>query len=142
MAVSGSPSVRPARDYVANVMVDFMPMKSFAADPLVLTEGDGVRVRDVDGKWYLDGLSGTFCLSLGHGNAAVIEAATRQLSRLVMAAPTMATNDRSLELAKSVLELVPDRFSHLKWAAGGSEAIEAALKMARQFQKQANDPRK
>jgi adenosylmethionine-8-amino-7-oxononanoate aminotransferase len=123
-------------------MVDFMPMRSFSADPLILTEGDGVRVRDIDGRWYLDGLSGTFCLSLGHGNAAVIEAATRQLSRLVMAAPTMATSDRSLELARMLLTIVPERYTHLKWASGGSEAIEAAIKMTRQFQKQANDPRK
>jgi adenosylmethionine-8-amino-7-oxononanoate aminotransferase len=123
-------------------MVDFTQMQAFSEDPLVLTEGDGIRVRDVDGRWYIDGLSGTFCMSLGHGNARVVEAATRQLSRLALAAPTMATSDRSLELARELLALLPSQYTTLKWGSGGSEAIEAAIKMARQFHRQAGDPRK
>ena len=88
-------------------MIDFTQMKAFSEDPLILTEGDGIRVRDVDGRWYIDGLSGTFCMSLGHGNARVVEAASKQLSRLALAAPTMATSDRSLELARELLALLP-----------------------------------
>jgi adenosylmethionine-8-amino-7-oxononanoate aminotransferase len=123
-------------------MVDFTQMEAFSEDPLILTEGDGIRVRDVDGRSYIDGLSGTFCLSLGHGNARVIEAATSQLSRLALAAPTMATSDRSLELARELLALLPSRYTTLKWGSGGSEAVEAAIKMARQFHRQAGDGRK
>ena len=121
-------------------MIDFTQMKAFSEDPLILT--DRIRVRDVDGRWYIDGLSGTFCMSLGHGNARIVEAATRQLSRLALAAPTMATSDRSLELARELLALLPPRYTTLKWGSGGSEAIEAAIKMARQFHRQAGDPRK
>ena len=127
---------------VGRVMIDFTQMKAFSEDPLILTEGDGIRVRDVDGRWYIDGLSGTFCMSLGHGNARVVEAATKQLSRLALAAPTMATSDRSLELARELLALLPPRYTTLKWGSGGSEAVEAAIKMARQFHRQAGDPRK
>jgi adenosylmethionine-8-amino-7-oxononanoate aminotransferase len=123
-------------------MIDFTQMQAFSEDPLILTEGNGIRVRDVDGRSYIDGLSGTFCLSLGHGNARVVEAATRQLSRLALAAPTMATSDRSLELAQALLALLPPRYTTLKWGSGGSEAVEAAIKMARQFHRQAGDPRK
>ena len=123
-------------------MIDFTQMQAFSEDPLILTEGDGIRVRDVDGRWYIDGLSGTFCMSLGHGNARVVEAASKQLSRLALAAPTMATSDRSLELARELLALLPPRYTTLKWGSGGSEAIEAAIKMARQFHRQAGDPRK
>jgi 4-aminobutyrate--pyruvate transaminase len=94
---------------VARVMVDFTQMKAFSEDPLILSEGDGIRVRDVDGRSYIDGLSGTFCLSLGHGNARVVEAASAQLSRLALAAPTMATSDRSLELARELLETSRER---------------------------------
>jgi adenosylmethionine-8-amino-7-oxononanoate aminotransferase len=133
---------RERREDVARVMIDFTQMKSFSDDPLILTEGDGIRVRDVDGRWYIDGLSGTFCLSLGHGNARVIEAATAQLGRLALAAPTMATSDRSLELARELLGMLPPQYTTLKWGSGGSEAIEAAIKMARQFHRQAGDPRK
>ena len=123
-------------------MIDFTQMKAFSEDPLILTEGDGIRVRDVDGRWYIDGLSGTFCMSLGHGNARVVEAASKQLSRLALAAPTMATSDRSLELARELLALLPPQYTTLKWGSGGSEAVEAAIKMARQFHRQAGDPRK
>jgi adenosylmethionine-8-amino-7-oxononanoate aminotransferase len=123
-------------------MIDFTQMKSFSEDPLILAEGNGIRVRDVEGRWYIDGLSGTFCLSLGHGNARVVEAATTQLSRLALAAPTMATSDRSLELARELLALLPPQYTTLKWGSGGSEAVEAAIKMARQFHRQAGEPRK
>jgi adenosylmethionine-8-amino-7-oxononanoate aminotransferase len=123
-------------------MIDFTQMQAFSEDPLILTEGDGIRVRDVDGRSYIDGLSGTFCMSLGHGNARIVEAATRQLSRLALAAPTMATSDRSLELARELLALLPPQYTTLKWGSGGSEAVEAAIKMARQFHRQAGDPRK
>jgi adenosylmethionine-8-amino-7-oxononanoate aminotransferase len=123
-------------------MVDFTQMKSFSEDPLILTEADGIRVRDADGRWYIDGLSGTFCMSLGHGNTRIVEAAARQLSRLALAAPTMATSDRSLELARELLGLLPPQYTTLKWGGGGSEAVEAAIKMARQFHRQAGDPRK
>jgi adenosylmethionine-8-amino-7-oxononanoate aminotransferase len=119
------------------VMVDFTQMKAFAEDPLVLTEGDGIRVRDIDGRSYIDGLSGTFCLSLGHGNARVVEAASAQLGRLALAAPTMATSDRSLELARELLALLPSRYTTLKWGSDGSGAVEAAIKMARQFHRHA-----
>jgi len=80
-------------DYAGRIMVDFMSMKSFSENPLILTEGDGIRVRDEDGKWYFDGLSRTFCLSLGHGNPRVVKAGQDQLARLAMAAPTLATSD-------------------------------------------------
>jgi adenosylmethionine-8-amino-7-oxononanoate aminotransferase len=130
------------RDDVGRVMVDFTQMKAFSEDPLILAEGDGIRVRDVDGRSYIDGLSGTFCMSLGHGNARIVEAATKQLSRLALAAPTMATSDRSLELARELLALLPSQYTTLKWGSGGSEAVEAAIKMARQFHRQAGDPRK
>jgi adenosylmethionine-8-amino-7-oxononanoate aminotransferase len=129
-------------DDVGRVMVDFTQMKAFSEDPLILTEGDGIRVRDVDGRWYIDGLSGTFCMSVGHGNARVVEAVTTQLSRLALAAPTMATSDRSLELARELLALLPSQYTTLKWGSGGSEAVEAAIKMARQFHRQAGDPSK
>jgi len=123
-------------------MVDFMQMKTFAEDPLILTEGDGIWVTDVDGKRYIDGISGTFCLSLGHGNSAIIEAAQKQMRRLVMAAPTMATSDRHLELAKALMDITPPQYTKMKILSGGSEVVEAAIKMARQYHKQTGAPTK
>jgi adenosylmethionine-8-amino-7-oxononanoate aminotransferase len=123
-------------DDVRTTMVDFMQMKSFAEDPLVLTAGEGIRVIDVEGHRYIDGLSGTFCASLGHGNAVLADAGAAQLRRLAMAAPTMATNDRALELIDRLLGLLPERYSVVKLLSGGSEATESAMKIARQYHKQ------
>jgi len=125
------------QDRVARTMVDFAQMKAFAEDPLVLTSGDGIRVTDVEGRTFIDGLSGTFCAALGHGNERVADAGAAQLRRLAMAAPTMATNDRALELIDVVLGLLPtDRYSVVKLFSGGSEATENAMKIARQYHKQ------
>ena len=124
------------KDLVRHIMVDFTQMKTFAQDPLVLTSGDGIWVTDIDGNRYIDGLSGTFCLSLGHNNRALIEAGSRQLERLSMATPTMGTSDRALELAELLLEITPPAYTTMKILSGGSEATEAAIKMARQHHRQ------
>jgi adenosylmethionine-8-amino-7-oxononanoate aminotransferase len=117
-------------------MVDFMQMKSFARDPLILAEGSGIYVTDIDGRRFIDGLSGTFCANLGHGNQALADAGSEQLHRLAMACPTLATNDRALELIQLILGLLPPQYSVIKLLSGGSEATEAAMKLARQYHKQ------
>jgi len=108
VAVAGSRCDGPeeetkVQEAVSRTMVDFMQMKSFSEDPLVLTSGEGIRVVDVEGRRYIDGLSGTFCAALGHGNGELADAGAAQLHRLAMAAPTMATNDRALELIDELL---------------------------------------
>lgn len=121
---------------VPRIMVDFVQMKAFAADPLILEEGDGIRVRDVDGRWYIDGLSGVFVSALGHRNQRVIQAVTEQLNRLAFGAPLYATNPPALRLAKLLTEIAPPGFSTVKFFSGGSEANEAAFKLARQYHAQ------
>jgi adenosylmethionine-8-amino-7-oxononanoate aminotransferase len=95
------------KDLARHIMIDFLPMKDFAENPLILTEGRGIHVTDVDGKRYIDGLSGTFCVNLGHGNKALAEAAARQYERLALAIPTLGTSDRALEMVKALLDLMP-----------------------------------
>ncbi|HEX8940714.1 MAG TPA: aspartate aminotransferase family protein [Candidatus Limnocylindrales bacterium] len=124
------------QERVTRTMVDFTQMKSFAQDPLVLVEGHGIRVVDAEGRRYIDGLSGTFCAGLGHGDRALVEAGAAQLARLAMAAPTLATNDRALELVDVLLRLLPERYGVVKLLSGGSEATENAMKLARQYHKQ------
>jgi len=130
------------KELARHIMVDFTQMKSFSEDPLILTEGDGIWVTDVDGRRYMDGLSGTFCVNLGHNNRALIEAGSQQLGRLAMAAPTLGTSDRALELANLILEITPSSFTTMKLLSGGSEATEAAIKMARQYHRQSGQASK
>jgi adenosylmethionine-8-amino-7-oxononanoate aminotransferase len=130
------------KEVARHIMVDFLPMKTFAEDPLILTEGRGIYVTDVDGKRYIDGLSGTFCVNLGHGNRALAEAGARQMERLALACPTLGTSDRALELTQKLLEITPPQYTTVKLLSGGSEVTEAAIKMARQYHKQTGAPTK
>ena len=133
-------SVSELRDLTRHIFVDLNQMKRFSVDPLILVEGDGVRVTDYEGKTYLDGLAGVFTVSVGHGNRAVIDAMDEQLRRLSFASPVMATNDRALELASELMRLAGGRVSVVKQFGGGSEATEAAMKMARQYHRQTGSP--
>ena len=130
------------KELASRIMVDFLPMKDFAENPLILTEGRGIYVTDADGKRYIDGLSGTFCVNLGHGNRALAEAGARQLERLALACPTLGTSDRALELIRALLDILPRQYTTVKLLSGGSEVTEAAIKMARQYHKQAGTPTK
>ena len=126
----------------ARVMVDFTQMKSFGQDPLILERGEGIRVTDVFGQTYIDGLSGVFTVNLGHGVQELIDVAAEQARKIAFTAPTMATNPPALRLADLLIGITPEQYTTVKFFTGGSEANEAAIKLARQFWLQAGHPRK
>jgi adenosylmethionine-8-amino-7-oxononanoate aminotransferase len=119
-----------------------MQMQEFAKDPLIFTEARGSRLITADGREFIDGLSGVFVTSLGQGNQAVITAMTEQLKRLSFAPPLHGTTPPALELTQLLLRLAPDGVTAVKLLSGGSEATEAAMKMARQYHRQTGNPRK
>jgi adenosylmethionine-8-amino-7-oxononanoate aminotransferase len=123
-------------------MVDFNQMKSFGQNPLILESGKGIRVTDVFGKTYIDGLSGVFTVNLGHGIEELVEVAAEQGRRISFTAPTMATNPAALRLADLLIQITPPQYTTVKFFSGGSEATEAAIKLSRQFWMQAGHPRK
>jgi len=124
------------------IVLDFTQMKAFAQDPFVFAEGDGIWLTDVDGKRYIDGLSGVFVNSLGYRNRAMIDAIVAQLEKLHFAPPLHGTTTIAVELVKALLEFAPSGMGAVKLLSGGSEATEAAMKMARQYHKQSGHPRK
>ena len=126
----------------ARVMVDFTQMKSFGQDPLILERGEGIRVTDVFGQTYIDGLSGVFTVNLGHGLQELIDVAAAQARQIAFTAPTMATNPPALRLADLLIQITPPQYTTVKFFTGGSEANEAAIKLARQYWMQAGHPRK
>jgi adenosylmethionine-8-amino-7-oxononanoate aminotransferase len=136
MATKSPTSAQTLRDLTKHVMVDFVQMKNFSADPLIMVEGDGVYLIDDRGQRYMDGLSGVFSVSLGHGNEEIVDAIAAQLRKLAFASPIMTTNDRALELASRLIELAGGRYSVFKQFCSGSEATEAAMKLARQYHRQ------
>jgi adenosylmethionine-8-amino-7-oxononanoate aminotransferase len=128
------------RELTRHVMVDFNQMKTFSSAPLIIVEGDGIRLTDDRGRRYVDGLSGVFAVSLGHRNREIIDAIVAQHGRLSFSSPIMTTTDRALELARELIRISGGRFDVVKQLSSGSEATEAALKMARQYHRQSGSP--
>lgn len=129
-------------DLLARQILDFRQMQTFAEDPFIVVEGEGLSVTDHRGKQYLDGLSGVFVNSVGHRNRAVIGAMAEQLHTLAFAPPLAGTNPVALELTRELLRFIGNGFGAVKLLSGGSEATEAAMKMARQYHKQTGHPHK
>jgi adenosylmethionine-8-amino-7-oxononanoate aminotransferase len=125
-----------------HMFLDFMQMKEFSKDPIVMRGAKGVWYEDINGKKYIDGISGIFTVNIGHGNRRVIDAMKDQLEQIAFAPPLHSTNVRALELAKLVSSVTPGDLHTLKFFSGGSEATEAAMKLARQYHKQTGNPTK
>jgi adenosylmethionine-8-amino-7-oxononanoate aminotransferase len=129
-------------DELPYLLIDFKQMKAFAADPIVMARAEGVRYYDVDGKCYLDCVSGIFVAALGHGHPRVIEAVTRQLNTLTFAPPLHATSTTALELVSLLRSVTPPGLKTVKLFCGGSEAVESAIKFTLQYFRQTGRPAK
>jgi adenosylmethionine-8-amino-7-oxononanoate aminotransferase len=117
-------------------------MKEFTKRPLVMDRADGVRYWDVNGKEYLDALSGIYVVNVGHNNRRVIEAVREQYDRLTFSPPMHGTNAVAVQLANLLAEIAPGDLDTVKFECGGSEVTEAAIKMARQYHQLTGNPRK
>lgn len=99
------------------------------AEPLVLTEGEGVRVRDPEGHEYLDLFSGILTTSVGHCNPRVVDAVTRQAKKLGHVSTLYAT-EIQVEAARKIADIAPGALKRTFFSNSGTEAIETALMMA------------
>jgi adenosylmethionine-8-amino-7-oxononanoate aminotransferase len=99
----------------------------------VAVAGDGVYVYDREGRRYLDASGGAAVSCLGHSDRAVIEAITRQLESLPYAHTSFFTNEPMEALADALIASAPKPLDRVYFTSGGSEAMEAALKLARQY---------
>ena len=99
----------------------------------VAVRGDGAYLVDADGKRYLDASGGAAVSCLGHSDRAVIEAIQRQLDVLPYAHTSFFSNGPMEQLADVLVERSAGAFDKVYFVSGGSEAIEAALKLARQY---------
>jgi adenosylmethionine-8-amino-7-oxononanoate aminotransferase len=125
-----------------HIVLDFRQMKAFIDKPLIIARADGVYYEDVQGKRYLDGISGIFVVNVGHNNQRVLDAMRAQMERMTFSPPLHATNPAAVELANLVASVTPGDLNTVKLFSGGSEANEAAIKMARQYHRQTGNPLK
>ena len=102
-------------------------------DMPVAVSGKGITLTDSQGKTYLDASGGAAVSCLGHGHPDVIAAMHRQLDQLAYAHTSFFTTAVAEELADTLIDTAPSGMSNVYFVSGGSEAVEAALKMARQY---------
>jgi len=102
--------------------------------------GEGAYLYDRDGKRYLDASGGAAVSCLGHSDRAVIEAIQRQLERLPFAHTSFFSNEPMEALADALIARAPKSFDKVYFVSGGSEAVEAALKLARQYFVEKGEP--
>jgi adenosylmethionine-8-amino-7-oxononanoate aminotransferase len=105
----------------------------------VITRGDGCYVYDQHGKRYLDGLSALFCVNAGHGRAELGEAAARQVKELGFFTNWSYAHPVAIELAERIASLAPGDLNRVFFTSGGSEAVESAWKLARQYHRMNGD---
>mgnify|MGYP003349989114 FL=1 len=106
---------------------------SESADIPVIVRGEGPYVFDAQGNRYLDGLSGLFTSSLGHGRRDIAEAAAKQMVELEYFPLWTYAHPRAIELAEKLATLAPGDLNRVFFTTGGGEAVESAWKMARQY---------
>jgi adenosylmethionine-8-amino-7-oxononanoate aminotransferase len=99
----------------------------------IIARGKGCRVWDAHGKGYLDALSGLFTVQLGHGRDELAAAAQQQASTLEYFPIWSYAHPPAIELAAKLAELAPGDLDRVFFTTGGSEAVESAWKLARQY---------
>ena len=106
----------------------------------VIERGEGAYVYDTNGKRYLDGLSGLFVVQVGHGRVELAEAAAKQASKLAYFPQWGYAHTPGIELANRLADLTPGDLNRVFFTTGGSEAVESAWKLARQYFKVTGEP--
>ena len=108
----------------------------------IIVRGDGCYVWDEHGKRYLDALSALFCVNIGHGRADVVQAGADQAKELGFFTNWSYAHPRAIELAARIASLAPGDLNRVFFTSGGSEAVESAYKLARQYHKLTGKPNK
>ena len=107
--------------------------RSFKANYLKAARGEGIYIYDEDGKKYIDGCSGALVSNLGHNVPEVIDAIAAQCGKIEFAHPSRWSLGIVEEAAAAVAELAPEGLDNVWFVSGGSEAVESAIKLARQY---------
>ncbi|MDX6658836.1 MAG: hypothetical protein QOH62_3629 [Solirubrobacteraceae bacterium] len=108
----------------------------------VIVRGEGCHVWDEEGNRYFDGLSALFCVNIGHGRADLVQAGADQAKDLGFFTNWSYAHPPAIELAAKVASLAPGDLNRVFFTSGGSESVETAIKLARQYHKLTGNPNK
>ena len=126
-----------------HLWMHFTRMSAYDDHPVpIITRGEGCYVWDEQGNRYLDGLSALFCVNIGHGRADVVQAGADQAKELGFFTNWSYAHPPAIELAARIASLAPGDLNRVFFTSGGSESVESALKLARQYHKLTGKPNK
>ncbi|WP_119388383.1 aspartate aminotransferase family protein [Taklimakanibacter lacteus] len=108
----------------------------------VAVSGKGIEIIDADGRRYIDASGGAAVSCLGHGDEDVLAAMRAQMDKIAYAHTGFFTTDVAERLADRLVADAPSGLDHVYLVSGGSEAVEAALKMARQYFVEKGEPQR
>jgi adenosylmethionine-8-amino-7-oxononanoate aminotransferase len=124
-----------------HLWLHFTRMSSYAASEVpVIVRGEGQYVYDQRGKRYLDGLAGLFVSQIGHGRTEVAEAGARQAAELAYFPLWSYAHPQAIELADRLAAMAPGDLNRVFFTSSGSEAVESAWKLAKQYFKAIGQP--
>ncbi len=104
--------------------------------------GEGVYIYDTEGKRYLDGSGGAAVVGIGHGIKEIAEAMIQQAGRVSFSHGSQFTSQTAIDLASKLVQFSPKGLTRVYYLSGGSEAVETAVKMARQYYVETGKPGK
>ncbi len=108
----------------------------------VFDRGEGSTIYDVRGRAYIDGIAGLWVVNAGHGRKEIAEAMAKQAARLGYASSMNFTTVPAVQAASMIAELTPGDLNRVFFASGGSEAVESAIKIAKQVQAMRGFPKR
>jgi adenosylmethionine-8-amino-7-oxononanoate aminotransferase len=125
-----------------HLWMPFAHSQSYAelGGPPILVSGEGVRVKGIDGKTYLDGIGALEACAVGHHRRELIDAAIEQYQQLEFVDTFRWASVPAIKLAERIAHLAPGSLNKVFYSPGGSEAVETAIKIARQFHFLNGDP--
>jgi adenosylmethionine-8-amino-7-oxononanoate aminotransferase len=112
------------------------------ADVPIIVRGEGCHVWDEKGNRYFDGLSSLFCVNIGHGRQDVAQAGADQAAELEFFTNWSYAHPPAIQLAARIADLAPGDLNRVFFTSGGSEAVESAIKLSRQYHKLTGHPNK
>ena len=108
----------------------------------IITKGEGHHIFDIQGKKYIDGLSGLFVVNAGHGRQKLAEVAAKQAQELAFFPIWSYAHPAAIELAARLADYAPGDLNRVFFSTGGGEAVETAFKLAKQYFKLQGKPLK
>lgn len=108
----------------------------------VFARGEGAKLWDIHGREYIDGISGLWVVNAGHGRVEIGDAMAEQAKKLAYVSAEAYTTEPTVHLAHKLAEIMPGDLSRVYFCSGGSEAVETALKIAKQVQAMRGFPRR